>query len=81
MIYKILLFFDEVYDKINDGDKHELIKYMIKEIKLYMPEEQKVEGLVVKNIVYWFQIEKDVIQALRVKVIHVETDVLLVRKG
>lgn len=42
MIYKILLPFDEIYDKMNDRDKRELIKYMIKAIKLYMLEEQKV---------------------------------------
>lgn len=80
MIYKILLSFEEIYDKMNDRDKRELIKCMIKEIKLYMPEEQKVQGHAVKSIVYSFPIEEDVIQSLRVKETHVETAVLLVRK-
>ena len=81
MIYKILLSFDEIYDKMNDRDKRELIKCMIKEIKLYMPEEQRVQGHAVKSIVYSFPIEEDVIQALRVKETHVETVALLVRKA
>ena len=80
MIYKILLSFDEIYDKMNDRDKRELIKCMIKEIKLYMPEEQRVQGHAVKSIVYSFPIEEDVIQALRVKETHVETIVLIQRK-
>ncbi|CUO60233.1 Uncharacterised protein [[Eubacterium] contortum] len=54
---------------------------MIKEIKLYMPEEQRVQGHAVKSIVYSFSIEEDVIQALRVKETHVETIVLLSHKS
>ena len=65
---------------MNDRDKRELIKCMIKEIKLYMPEEQKVQGHAVKSIVYSFPIEDDVIQALRVKESHVETVVMLSHK-
>lgn len=80
MIYKILLSFDEIYDKMNDKDKRELIKCMIKEIKLYMPEEQKVQGHAVKSIVYSFPIEEDVIQSLRVKETHVETIVLIQKR-
>jgi|GEM_PF-3128551 len=38
-IYKILISFDKIYDKMNDRDKRDLKKSMIKEIKLYMPEE------------------------------------------
>lgn len=79
-IYQILMSFDKIYDKMNDRDKRELIKCMIKEIKLYMPEEQKQEGHAVKSIVYSFPIEEDVIQALRVKETHVETVVLLSHK-
>ena len=52
---------------------------MIKEIKLYMPEEQRVQGHAVKSIVYSFSIEEDVIQALRVKETHVESVVLMSR--
>ena len=81
IIYKILLSFDEIYDKMNDRDKHELIKCMIKEIKLFMPEEQKVQGHAVKSIVYSFPIEEDVIQSLRVKETHVETIVCLSHKS
>ena len=80
MIYKILLSFDEIYDKMNDRDKCELIKCMLKEIKLFMPEEQKVQGHAVKSIVYSFPIEEDVIQSLRVKETNVETCVLLSHK-
>ena len=54
---------------------------MIKEIKLYMPEKQRVQDHAVKSIVYSFPIEEDVIQALRVKETHVETVTLLVRKA
>ncbi|MEE0199092.1 MAG: recombinase family protein [Muricomes sp.] len=77
MIYKILLSFDEIYDKMDDREKRELIKCMIKEIKLYLPEEQKEQGHAVKSIVYLFPIEEDVIQSLRVKETHVEMVVLL----
>ena len=79
MIYKILLSFDEIYDKM-DEEKRELIKCMIKEIKLYLPEEQKEQGHAVKSIVYSFPIEEDVIQSLRVKETHVETVVMLSHK-
>lgn len=54
---------------------------MIKEIKLYMPEKQRVQDHAVKSIVYSFPIEEDVIQALRVKETHVETIVLLSHKS
>ncbi|EAC3174144.1 hypothetical protein AAU33_15040 [Listeria monocytogenes] len=50
---------------------------MMKEIKLYMLEEQKQKGHAVKSIVYSFLIEEDVIQTLRMKETHVETVVLL----
>lgn len=50
---------------------------MMKEIKLYMLEEQKQKGHAVKSIVYSFPIEEDVIQTLRMKETHVETVVLL----
>ena len=72
-----MLSFDEIYDKMDDREKRELIKCMIKEIKLYLPEEQKEQGHAVKSIVYLFPIEEDVIQSLRVKETHVEMVVLL----
>lgn len=80
MIYKILLSFDEIYDKMDDREKRELIKCMIKEIKLYMPEEQKEQGHAVKSIVYSFPIDEDMIQSLRVKETHDETVALMSRK-
>lgn len=52
---------------------------MIKEVKLFMPEEQKQEGHAVKSIIYSFPIEEDVIQSLRVQETHVEAVVLMKR--
>lgn len=48
MIYKILLSFDEIYDKMNSREKRELTKYMIKEVILYLLEKLK-EACKVKN--------------------------------
>ena len=48
IIYKILLSFDDIYDKMDDGEKQELIKCMIKK-ELYLPEEQNEQRHVVKS--------------------------------
>ena len=80
-IYKILVSFDTIYDKMSDREKREVIKSMIKEIKLYTPEEQKKNKHVVDRVIFKFPIAKrDVEHILHNKERHVETCVLLSRR-
>lgn len=77
-IYDLLVSFDKVYDKMDDREKRELIKSMIKEIRLLMPEEQKKQKHIVDKIVYRFPMLVDQSgDFLRNKNHHVETVCLL----
>lgn len=80
-VFKMLLVFDKVFDKMNDADKRKLIESMIAEIHLH-PKETWEEGKnPIKEIKYAFPVSKEVMEALRENVASVETVVGLQRKS
>lgn len=56
-IYKLLLSFDEIYDKMTDNEKKDLISYLIKEVQIYPNDEPAVMPL--KSITFNFPIYMD----------------------
>lgn len=80
-IYKLLLSFDEIYDKMTDNEKKDLISYLIKEVQIYPNDEPAVMPL--KSITFNFPIymdNKEVNQLLWDKRGNVETVVRLSKK-
>ena len=76
-VFKMLLVFDKIFDKMNDVDKRKLIESMIAEVHLH-PKETWEEGKnPIKEIKYAFPVSKEVMKALRENVASVETVVLL----
>ena len=76
-VYKMLLVFDKIFDKMNDADKRKLIESMILEVQLH-PKETWEEGKnPIKEIKYAFPVSDEVMDALRENVASVETCVLL----
>ena len=79
-VFKMLLVFDKIFDKMNDVDKRKLIESMIAEVHLH-PKETWEEGKnPIKEIKYAFPVSKEVMDALRENVASVETVVLLSHK-
>ena len=78
-IYKMLMCFDEIYDKLSDKEKRDLVQSMIQEINLYTQEERKSRDNYVKSIEYSFPVSDKVLTGLRDKEVHVETVVLLAK--
>lgn len=80
-VYKMLLVFDKIFDKMNDADKRKLIESMILEVKLH-PKETWEEGKnPIKEIKYAFSVSDEVMDALRENVASVETVCLLTKKA
>lgn len=80
-VFKMLLVFDKIFDKMNDVDKRKLIESMIAEVHLH-PKETWEEGKnPIKEIKYAFPVSKEVMDALRENVASVETVILLSRKA
>lgn len=79
-VFKMLLVFDKIFDKMNDVDKRKLIESMIAEVHLH-PKETWEEGKnPIKEIKYAFPVSKEVMDALRENVASVETVCLMSRK-
>ncbi|EEC58775.1 hypothetical protein BACPEC_00294 [[Bacteroides] pectinophilus ATCC 43243] len=80
-VFKMLLVFDKIFDKMNDVDKRKLIESMIAEVHLH-PKETWEEGKnPIKEIKYAFPVSKEVMDALRENVASVETVILLSQKA
>ena len=80
-IYKTLMYFDTLYYKMNDSEKHELLSILIKEINIY--ENKQPNGQWLKQIVFSLPIigDEDLYMSLD-KENPVETVVLFcVRRG
>lgn len=76
-VFKMLLVFDKIFDKMNDVDKRKLIESMIAEVHLH-PKETWEEGKnPIKEIKYAFPVSKEVMDALMENVVSVETVCLL----
>jgi len=77
-VYKILIYFDKLYEVMEDGDKRALLATLIKEIRVY--EEAKPNGQWLKEIIFKLPIiQKDMKLSLD-NDSHVETVVTLTRK-
>lgn len=55
-VYKVLLNFDKVYDRLNDEEKRTMIQGFIKEIQIYPKEEQDKHEHPIKNITFNFPV-------------------------
>lgn len=76
-VFKMLLVFDKIFDKMNDADKRKLLESMIAEVHLH-PKDTWQEGKnPIKEIKYAFPVSQEVMEALRENVAHVESVVLL----
>ena len=76
-IYALLSSFDKIYAKMTKEERRSLIKYLISDVQLYMPEERKMKARFCKSITYRFPIEKEVLAEFSDSGVHVETVVLL----
>ena len=76
-VFKMLLVFDKIFDKMNDADKRKLLESMITEVHLH-PKDTWQEGKnPIKEIKYAFPVSQEVMEALRENVASVETVCLL----
>ena len=76
-VFKMLLVFDKIFDKMNDADKRKLLESMIAEVHLH-PKDTWQEGKnPIKEIKYAFPVSQEVMEALRENVASVETVCLL----
>ena len=80
-IYKMLMCFDKIYDKLNDKEKRDLIQSMVEEVQLYTQEERQDRDNYVKSITYSFPVSDKVLTGLRDKCVHVETVCLLSKRS
>ncbi len=69
IIYKQLMCFDWIYDKMDNAERHALVESMIDEVTLYTQEERAVMAapVYVKDIKYSFPVSDKVLVALREK--------------
>jgi site-specific DNA recombinase len=79
-VYKMLLVFDKLFDKMNDTDKRKLLESLISEVRLH-PKETWAEGKnPIKEIKYAFPVGDEIMKSLRENVTSLETVVQLTRK-
>lgn len=76
-VFKMLLVFDKIFDKMNDADKSKLLESMIAEVHLHLKETWQEGKNPIKEIKYAFPVSQEVMEALRENVASVETVVLL----
>lgn len=74
-VYKTLIYFDRLYDVMEDADKRALLTALIKEIHVY--EEEQANGQWLKSIVFKLPIIEDNMEIGLDNDTHVETVVLL----
>src|SRR5699024_2555053 len=78
-IYKVLIYFDQLYGKMNDREKRQLIEELISEIQIY-PERQP-NGQWLKSIKFRLPIIEEDMNISLDNEHHVETVVLLSHKS
>ena len=74
-IYKTLIYFDKLYDVMEDADKRALLTALIKEIHVY--EEEQANGQWLKSIIFKLPIVEDNMNISLDNDTHVESIVLL----
>jgi site-specific DNA recombinase len=80
-VYKLMINFEKVYDKINDEERKALVSSLIKEIQIYPRGETEVP---LKAISFNFPVYKDgqeVQELLWDKDMHVETIIMMTKCG
>lgn len=80
-IYKMLLGFDQLFDKMDRADQRKLIETLISEVRLYPKETWEKGKNPVKEIRYAFPVNDEVLGEIGEKVSTVETVVLLSKEG
>ena len=76
-IYKILLVFDELFDKMEEADRRKVLESLISEVRLHPKETWEESKNPVKEIKYTFPVSEEVISSMRENSADVETVVLL----
>lgn len=76
-IYKMLLGFDQFFDKMDRADQRKLIETLISEVRLHPKETWKKGKNPVKEIRYAFPIEDQILEEIRENVATVETVILM----
>ena len=80
-IYSLLSSFDKIYAIMTKEERRSLVKYLISDVQLYMPEDRKVKAHFCKSITYRFPIEKEVLAEFSDSGVHVETVAQLIREN
>lgn len=80
-VYKMLLVFDEIFDRMNNIDRRKLLESLIAEINLYPKETWEENKNPIREIKYTFPISDEVIAALSENETSVEGVVLLSHKS
>ncbi|WP_321004676.1 recombinase family protein [Eisenbergiella porci] len=78
-IYKTLIYFDKLYDVMEDADKRVLLTALIKEIHVY--EEEQANGQWLKSIIFKLPIIENNMEISLDNDTHVETVVMMERCG
>jgi|GEM_PF-1506279 len=79
-IYKILLAFDQLFDKMNPEEQRKVLESLISEVHLHPKETWKEDKNPIKEIKYTFPVSSEVMEELRENVLSVETCILLSHK-
>lgn len=80
-VYKILLAFDDLYDKMNEDERRDFVQSIVSEIHLH-PKEKWEEGKnPIKSITYAFPISDEVLDEVRAKASSIETIAKIKRVG
>lgn len=78
-IYKILLVFDELFDKMEEADRRKVLESLISEVRLHPKETWEESKNPVKEIKYTFPVSEEVISSMRENSADVETVACLQR--
>lgn len=79
-VYRMLMTFDKVFDKMNAADKRKVIESIIAEIHLKPKDTWSKDKSPIKEIKYAFPVSEDVLCSMRENVSSVETVVMLSHK-
>lgn len=78
-IYKVLIYFDKLYDAMNEQEKRQIMEALISEIQIY--EERQPNGQWLKSIKFRLPIIEEDMNLSLDNNNHVETVALLTRKA
>lgn len=79
-IYKILLAFDQFFDKMNSDEQRKVLESLISEVHLHPKETWKEDKNPIKEIKYTFPVGQEIMEELRENLSSVECVVLMSRQ-